>query len=173
MTTTTTHYEYETEPFTDHERNAIATYESGLKDGYNADMLKDLLDSAEYLAQRTYEQAKAEDQATPDDPNKAVEIDRAHILAHFDWLSQWYGRLDSLKSDLSNCGEGPRHSVAARRYLEGQCREWFHTLNLVRREACRWAFGTAGPQPEVSAGYVTFFDIPGIELDGTIAAENQ
>lgn len=153
------HFELNVEPFTPEELTAIHAYENGTDNSDGAEFLAGLLDGAEFIS------------GSPEVTDE--EVDRAHILANFEWLSDWYQLLDSLKSDLRNPGDGPAHTEAAYRYLQRQCNRWYRTLHLVRREACRWAFGTAGPRPEVTGGYLTFFDIPGILLDGTIAAESD
>src|SRR5690554_5088397 len=163
------HYAYEVEPFTANELAAIERYEDA------TGVLHDCLAWAEYGLDRTREEAEQLDARDDDDPTTGhvVEVERANILASFDWLSEWYERLDSLKSALRNPHAGPAHSQAAERYLKSQCNDFFRMLNLVRREACRWEFGTAGPRPEVDAGAVTFGDIPGIELDGTAVGESR
>jgi hypothetical protein len=176
VTTTSTtpehlrHHEFETEPFTPDELRAILEYEHGNADLLGADELTTLLAIADVLADRAEESTVDGDGLTAE---QIRSTDRAHILACFGWLREWYLQLDSLKSGLRNGGEGPAHSRAGTRYLKQECTRWYRTLHLVRREACKYAFGTAGPQPEVDSGMLTFFDIPGIELDGTIAAESQ
>lgn len=176
MTTTSTPpehlqaFEYGTDPFTADELAAVHAYEEGDGGRDGARMLINCLSIAWALAERT-------EAATTDGDGFTAEhtksTDRAHILACFGWLSEWYEQLDSLKSGLRNGEEGPAHTAAGMRYLKQECVEWYRTLHLVRREACKWAFGTAGPQPEVDSGVLTFFDIPGVPLDGTIAAESQ
>jgi hypothetical protein len=170
MTTTTStpehlqHHEYETQPFTGWELAGIAEYENRSGD------IIDCLVGVEHLAQRTEETTTDGDGFTAE---QTKSMDRACILAAFDWLREWYGALDSLKSALRNGEEGPAHSGAGASYLRQECTDWYRKLHQVRREACKYAFGTAGPQPEVDSGYLTFFDIPGVQLDGTIAAESQ
>lgn len=165
------HHEFDVEPFTDWELAAIRQYEEGgdLKVG-DLNVLESCLAVACTLAERTEAETTDGGGFTAEETR---DYDRAHILACFGWLSDWYEALDSLKSGLRNGGEGPAHSRAAYRYLQNECKRWYRKLHEVRREACRWAFGTAGPQPEVDSSFLTFFDIPGIQLDGTIAAESQ
>lgn len=176
MTTTSTtpehlrHHDLNTQPFTADELAAIRAYEDGDSKRLGADDLTTQLAIAEVLAKRTEADTVDGDGFTAEETKS---VDRAHILACFNWLDQWYEQLDSLKSGLRNGGYGPNHTKAGLSYLRQECNRWYHTLHLVRREACKYAFGTAGPQPEVDSGYLTFFDIPGIELDGTIAAESQ
>lgn len=169
MTTTSTtpehlrHHEFEAEPFTAAELAAIDLYELGRNpdDGDGAVLKRDLLTTVDF---------NDPDRGKPGDPWDVKD----QIDSYFVWLSEWYSLLDSLKSGLSNgTGEGPVHSRAAMSYLKQECTRWYHKLHEVRREACKYAFGTAGPQPEVDAGNLTFFDIPGVPLDGTIAAESQ
>lgn len=147
-----THHEYGVEPFTASELNAITVYEvasAGLPDTF------DSLDADNTPEGFTAEEVKA------------------MYAGLFDDLARWYEALDSLKSGLRNPHDGPAHSRAAYSYLREECIAWYRTLHLVRREACRFAFGTAGPRPEVDSGHLTFLDIPGIELDGRIAAESR
>lgn len=168
------HYEYDTDPFTARELAAIAEYQnsSDLDDlvgpfRAGAGVLEDCLDHIDF---------------TPlIEDGKVILGTREQVESAFKHLSEWYELLDSLKAGLRReYGSvdgypvvGPAHSTAAVRYMTGQCNRWYHKLNEVRREACRAAYGTAGPQPEVDSGCLTFFDVPGIELDGTIAAESQ
>jgi hypothetical protein len=105
---------------------------------------------------------------TSDDPDDSP----AMIKMHFDWLREWYEALDSLYSDL---GTGPDNGLpnAAIRLIEHETNRFFHTLNLVRRQALLHLIGDAGPCPEVDSGTVTFFDCPPkIQLNGTTVAES-
>lgn len=155
MTTLTppaeTWYEHNTEPFTDAERLALGEYESGTSG------IPDTFDIVDFTS-------------TEADDSTEAEV-KDMIRSYFGMLESWYDSLDRLRSDLSRA-DGIL-SVAATQYITEQANRWYHLLNLTRREACKWAFGTAGPQPEVDAGHLTFFAIPGIQLDGTIAAESQ
>ena len=146
-----THYELDTTPFTTLEREAIAAYEQATAG------IPDALD----VVGGYYDE----------DADPATVADTARHL--FTLLREWYTALDALYSGLRNPGEGPAFSEAAHRFLREQCTAWYHTLNVVRRETCRALVGTAGPCPEVDAGTMTFFDIPGVELDGRIAAESR
>lgn len=147
MTTTLTHHEFETAPFTDSERRALARYEQ---------TIEGIPDCFDVLAQAGF---------------SAEEL--RQIPQYFVMLTDWHTALDTLYGALLNPAEGPRFSVAGRRLLNEQITQWYRLLNVTRREACKALLGTAGPEPEVDAGRITFGDIPGVLLDGTIAAENQ
>jgi hypothetical protein len=145
------HYEYDAEPFTPQQLTAIAEFEKRMAG------LLDCYDSIDYRA-ASAEWTSAETETM--------------IRADFKGLSDWYTALDSLKSDLDLRGASCRSRTAAARFFASECIRWYAVLNTVRREACRYAFGTAGPEPEVDSGNLTFFDIHGVELDGRIAAES-
>lgn len=142
-------YEFEAEPFTTGQRAAIAAFEERMGG------LLDCYDSVHYVP----------GEFTPTETESMIRSD-------FDGLSRWYCELDTLKTDLGVRGASHNAGTAAARYFARECTRWYAALHTVRREACRYAFGTAGPEPEVDSGHLTFFDIPGVELTGCITAES-
>lgn len=148
------HFELDAKPFTAIELHVIANFEEAIAG------MDDTLSDVGLAGDGWPEEFSADDIT-------------GIYKSYFDMTREWYQALDSLKADLTNGGEGPRHSVAGHKYLKHACLVWYRALHMLRREACKHAYGTAGPEPEVEAGYLTFFDIPGIELDGRIAAESS
>jgi hypothetical protein len=143
-------YEHGAKPFTPAELRAIRAYEQrtlGLPDTFDVVDFTDI----------------------PGGPDAT----RREIRSYFDALSGWYCALDGLYSDLGAGRPAGRLTTAGTRYITDETNTWYRHLNTVRREACQWAFGTAGPRPEVFNGIVTFFRSPGIQVDGTIAAESE
>jgi hypothetical protein len=140
------HYEYGTEPWQGWELEAVHEYEQAIAG------IPDTIEGVD-----------------------AIPLDADWVRTYFDMLSTWYGALDTLKSTLrihyTGYKAGPAHSVAGSRFMSHEVSTWFRWLNRVRREACRLAFGTAGPQPEMDADAVTFGDIPGVRIDGSAVAE--
>lgn len=97
------------------------------------------------------------------DPARREETE-AYIKHSFTWLAEWYEALDTLYSEL-------HESEAGRRFLVHEAKRWYRHLHYARREACRFAFGTAGPVVMVEANYLTFGDVPGLDIGAGIAAE--
>jgi hypothetical protein len=164
MTTQTpddlTMYEYGTEPFTDAERQAVAAYEQAvLRSG-----LYDCLDDVSVDSLRWHEREFSREDAI------------SYIKdAEFAWLAEWSDALDHLDARLRTA-RGIRHegslSEAAGRYVKAAYTDWYHKLNLTRREALRYLIGTAGPSYTVDAGFLATSNGL-VELDGTIAAESE
>lgn len=138
-----------------HEHKAVATYNAAVEG------IEDVLDVIEA---RHFREVEAE---------LGTDIARADAHGHFTTLTIWHDALDGLYGDLAY-GRGQRHSEFARRLVEHEANRFFRALNLLRREVCTWLLGTAGPQPEVDAGVLTFCDVPArIHLDGTALAESS
>ena len=133
--------------FTAGELAAVKAYELG-DDG--AAVLQDCLDTINF---------------EPITENEAVVVTtEEQVETAFQCLTEWYEKLDTLHSRVVHEQGAPALSEAASLYLRQESRNWYRKLNEVRREACRAAYGIAGPDPGTDGCgcYVEFSNWPAV-----------
>jgi hypothetical protein len=120
------------EPFTDHERAAIAKYNDRMR---GLDDMFDVIDAAELHLQQG-------------DPGAGVHrgMQYAHCLLVA--LNDWYEVLDELHSGIAEYATmsgAPSHSNAAIRLLSHEADQLLITADTVRFSIVTWLLGIAGP----------------------------
>jgi len=139
MTTAIDICEFETEPFTQSEHDAIRRYDQRI------DGMPDCFDLSA-------------DAGVPPFPEEFTQDDKAgDIKAHFGMLGEWREAITALAEELAEAHTGPGLSGAATRYVGNELLRWRQALEGLRRGTVElflgrdeygYAFDHFAPRPE-------------------------